>query len=39
VAALLFEKVDLQGKKVATILSGGNIDAELLFRIMEESYR
>jgi len=39
VAALLFEKVDLRGKKVVALLSGGNIDAELLFQIMEERYR
>ena len=38
VAALLFEKVDLRGKKVVAILSGGNIDAELLFQIMKERY-
>ena len=39
VAALLFEKVDLKGKKVVALLSGGNIDAELLFQIMAERYR
>lgn len=39
VAALLFEKVDLKGKEVVALLSGGNIDAELLFQIMEERYR
>ena len=38
VAALLFEKVDLKGKKVVALLSGGNIDAGLLFQIMEERY-
>ncbi len=38
VAALLFEKVDLRGKKVVAILSGGNIDADLLFQIMKEHY-
>jgi len=38
VAALLFEKVDLRSKKVVAILSGGNIDADLLFQIMEERY-
>ncbi|MFQ5886493.1 MAG: threonine/serine dehydratase [Anaerolineae bacterium] len=38
VAALLFEKVDLRGKKVVAILSGGNIDADLLFQIMRERY-
>lgn len=39
VAALLFEKVDLRGKKVVALLSGGNIDAGLLFQIMKERYR
>ncbi len=38
VAALLAEKIDLEGKKVAAILSGGNIDAGLLFQIMKERY-
>jgi len=38
VAALLFEKVVLKGKKVAAILSGGNIDTDLLFQIMAERY-
>jgi len=38
VAALLAEKIDLEGKKVATILSGSNIDAGLLFQIMKECY-
>ena len=38
VAALLAEKIDLEGKKVAAILSGGNIDADLLFQIMAERY-
>lgn len=38
VAALLFEKVDLRGRKVVAILSGGNIDADLLFQIMAERY-
>jgi threonine dehydratase len=38
VAALLFEKVDLKGKKVVALLSGGNIDADLLFQIMKERY-
>jgi len=28
-------ELDLKGKKVVAVLSGGNIDAELLFRIME----
>jgi threonine dehydratase len=34
VAALLFGKVDLKGQKVAVILSGGNMDIEVLSRIM-----
>ncbi len=38
VAALLFEKVDLRGKKVVALLSGGNIDAGLIFQIMKERY-
>ena len=36
VSALLSGKVDVQGKKVAVVLSGGNIDAGLLTRIMNE---
>ena len=28
-------KLDLKSKKVVAVLSGGNIDAELLFRIMK----
>ena len=28
-------ELDLQGKKVVAVLSGGNIDAELLFRIIQ----
>jgi len=38
VAALLAEKIDLESKKVVTILSGGNIDTDLLFQIMAERY-
>jgi len=38
VAALLFEKVDLKGRKVVALLSGGNIDAGLIFQIMKERY-
>lgn len=34
VAALLSGKVDLKGKKVAVILSGGNMDIEVLSQIM-----
>lgn len=36
VAALLFDKVDLRGKKVVAVISGGNIDVDLLFEIMGE---
>ena len=36
VAALLFDKVDLKGRKVVAVISGGNIDADLLFEIMGE---
>jgi threonine dehydratase len=36
VSALLSGKVDVQGKKVAVVLSGGNIDTGLLTRIMNE---
>lgn len=34
VAALLVHKVDLEGKRVAVVLSGGNIDLELLAQII-----
>lgn len=33
VAALLFDKVNLRGRKVVAVISGGNIDADLLFRV------
>jgi len=36
VAALLFDKVDLKGKKVVGVISGGNIDVSLLFEILGE---
>jgi threonine dehydratase len=36
VAALMFEKVSLQGKRVAVVLSGGNIDLNLLTEILTE---
>jgi threonine dehydratase len=36
VAALLFDKVDLKGKKVVAVISGGNIDIDLLFEILGE---
>lgn len=36
VAALLFDKVNLQGRKVVAVLSGGNIDIGLLFEIAAE---
>jgi len=34
VAALLARKIDLRGKRVAVVLSGGNIDLELLSQII-----
>ncbi len=34
VAALLFDKVDLKGKKVVTVITGGNIDIGLLGEIL-----
>jgi len=34
VAALLSGKIDLRGKKVAVVLSGGNIDLEVLSQAM-----
>ena len=37
VAALLFDKVALRGKKVVSVLSGGNIDIDLLFEIAQQS--
>ncbi len=36
VAALLFDKVDLKGRKVVAVISGGNIDVDLLFEILRE---
>ncbi len=39
VAALLFDKVDLKGRKVAAVISGGNIDVDLLFEILGEHLR
>ncbi len=36
IAALLFDKVDLKGKKVVAVISGGNIDVDLLFEILRE---
>jgi threonine dehydratase len=36
VAALLFDKVNLKGQKVVAVISGGNIDANLLFKILDE---
>lgn len=35
VAAVMFGKVDIKGKKVACILSGGNIDVTILSRVIE----
>jgi threonine dehydratase len=37
VAALLFDKVNLKDKKVVAVLSGGNIDIDLLFEIVQGS--
>ena len=39
VAALLFDKVDLKGRKVAVVISGGNIDIDLLFEIVQHGLR
>ena len=36
VAALLFDKVDLKGRKVVAVISGGNIDIDLLAEILGE---
>ncbi len=36
VAALLFDKVDVKGRKVVAVISGGNIDVDLLFEILRE---
>ncbi len=36
-AALLSGKIDVKGKKVAAIISGGNIDMSMLTRIIERS--
>jgi threonine dehydratase len=36
IAALLASRVNLAGRKVVVILSGANIDASLLFEIMDE---
>jgi threonine dehydratase len=36
VAALLFDKVGLKGKKVVAVISGGNIDVGLLAEILRE---
>ncbi|MFD3448231.1 threonine ammonia-lyase [Microbacteriaceae bacterium 4G12] len=34
-AALLYHKIPIQGKKVVTILSGGNVDVNFISRIIE----
>ena len=34
VAAAMFNKVDVKGKKVACILSGGNIDVTILSKVI-----
>lgn len=36
VAALLFDKVDLKGRKVVAVVSGANIDTALLSEILQE---
>lgn len=36
VAALLFDKLDLKGKKVVSVISGGNIDIGLLAEILAQ---
>jgi threonine dehydratase len=36
VAAMLHNKIDIRGKKVATVLSGGNIDVTMLSVIIEK---
>jgi threonine dehydratase len=33
---LLFGKVDLRGKRVVAVISGGNIDVSLLYEILGE---
>ena len=35
VAAAMFDKLDIQGKKVVCLLSGGNIDVTILSRVIE----
>ncbi len=35
VAAVMFGKIDLQGKKVVSVLSGGNIDVTILSRVIK----
>ena len=35
VAAVMFGKLDLQGKKVVSVLSGGNIDVTILSRVIK----
>jgi threonine dehydratase len=39
VAALLFDKVDLKGRKVVAVISGGNIDVDLLYEIVQHGLR
>jgi threonine dehydratase len=39
IAALLTRAIDLRGKRVAVVLSGGNIDLELLTKILMEDER
>ena len=37
VAAAMFNKVDVKGKKVACILSGGNIDVTILSKVINRA--
>jgi threonine dehydratase len=39
VAALLFDKVDVKSKRVAVVISGGNIDVDLLYEIVQHGLR
>ena len=34
-AALLYEKLNIKGKKVVSLLSGGNVDVNFISRIIE----
>jgi len=39
VAALLFDKVSLKDRKVVAVISGGNIDVDLLYEIVQHGLR